>query len=323
MRKFFKHISCLFLILLPLLMRGQDLPSLPVAKEIATGRLPDGIRIYLVDNKSRKGFADFALVQRGVRDIAGARASLREVPHFGTRAPYRFLADHGIGYAGDGFISQPAEDATLFRFRNVPTHLESVADSTLLMLFEIASSCREPQAVIVCGDIDAARIRERMELLSMMVPTLEDSFQEVEYQWVPRDSVAVPVTHNTTRDLAAVNAIFSTQRLPAELMNTPQPLVTQTYADQLGLILRQRVEHSFRQAGIPLAGFRYRYYDSAGGPGDERHSITVYTAFRQLEAEAPSPTLHKAMHSIPAAITSNLGNTTPCRMPAALAAPIW
>ena len=54
MRKFFKHISCLFLILLPLLMRGQDLPSLPVAKEIATGRLPDGIRIYLVDNKSRK-----------------------------------------------------------------------------------------------------------------------------------------------------------------------------------------------------------------------------------------------------------------------------
>ena len=284
MRKFFKHISCLFLILLPLLMRGQDLPSLPVAKEIATGRLPDGIRIYLVDNKSRKGFADFALVQRGVRDIAGARASLRGLPHFGTRAPYRFLADHGIGYAGDGFISQPAEDATLFRFRNVPTHLESVADSTLLMLFEIASSCREPQAVIVCGDIDAARIRERMELLSMMVPTLDDSFQKVEYQWVPRDSVAVPVTHNTTRDLAAVNTIFSTQRLPAELMNTPQPLVTQTYADQLGLILRQRVERSFRQAGIPLASFRYRYYDSAGGPGDERHSITVYTAFRQLEA---------------------------------------
>ena len=45
---------------------------------------------------------------------------------------------------------------------------------------EIASSCREPQAVIVCGDIDAARIRERMELLSMMVPSLEDSFQNVE-----------------------------------------------------------------------------------------------------------------------------------------------
>lgn len=284
MRKIYKHISCLILALLPLMMHGQDLPSLPVAKEIVTGQLPDGIRIYLVDNKDRKGFADFALVRRGVRDITEMRESLRELPHFGDRAPWRFLADHGIGYASDGFISQPAEDATLLRFRNVPTHLESVADSTLLMLFEIASSCREPQAVVVCGDIDPARVRERMELLSMVVPTLEDRFRSVEYQWIPRDTAMVAVSRNGTHDLAAIHAVFSTQRLPAAVMNTPQPLVTQAYADQLGLILRRRVERAFRQAGIPLAAFRYRYYDSADGPGDERHSMTVYTSFRELDA---------------------------------------
>ena len=284
MRKFYQHISCLILCLFPLMMHGQDLPSLPVAREISVGSLPDGIRFYLVENTTRKGFADFALVQRGVRDVAAAREALRGLPHFGDRAPWRFLADHGIGYSRNGFVSRPAEDAVLLRFRDVPTHLESVADSTLLMLFGIASSCREPQAVIVCGDIDAARVRERMEPLSLMVPTLEDSYKSADYQWIPSDTARVSISAGMTGGLASVSAGFRSQRLDAELMNTPQPLVTRAYADQLGLILRERVERAFRRAGIPLAGFRYRYDGSAAGLGDERHVITVYTSYKELDA---------------------------------------
>ena len=120
MRKFYKHISCLFVCLFPFLMHGQDLPSLPVAREISVGSLPDGIRFYLVENPARKGFADFALVQRGVRDVAAAREALRGLPHFGDRAPWRFLTDHGIGYSRNGFVSRPAEDAVLLRFLDVP-----------------------------------------------------------------------------------------------------------------------------------------------------------------------------------------------------------
>ena len=283
MRKFYKQISCLLGLLFSIMMQGQDLPSLPVAREIQRGSLPDGIQFYLVTNSAQKGFADYALVQRGRRESSGAREALRELPHFGERAPYRFLADHGVGYSDQGLVSHPS-DATLFAFHDVPVHQESVADSTLLMLFELAAQWQQPQAIIICGDIDPARIRERMELLSMTVPQLEYHFQGDAYAWNPRDTVSVLVRFNTTGDFAALNAIYSAQRLPREVMNTPQPLVTQAFADQLGEILRNRVERSFRSAGIPLGGFRYRYHDSSRGPGDEYHSLTVYTSARQFDA---------------------------------------
>lgn len=276
MRKFRRYLAFLLFFLCSV-MQGQELPTLGVAPEVKRGSLPDGIQFYLVTNPAQKGFADFALVQRGHRDPEQARGVLRELPHFGARKPYRFLADHGIGYSEEGYISLPA-DAALYAFHGVPTFEESVADSTLLMLFDIAAEYRKPQAVILCGDIDAARIQERMGLLSMMVPSLEYNYRGFNYAWHPKDSLSLLLSRNLTRDVAAINAIFSTQRLPKELLNTPQPLVTRAFASQLGQIIRKRVERSFRTEGIPLADFRYRYLDSAQGPGDEMHSITVYTS---------------------------------------------
>ena len=223
MRNFSKHISCLTgLLLTVFMMQGQPLPSLGIAKEIKRATLPDGIQVYLVTNPAQKGFADFALVQRDVREPAQAREALVELPHFSGRKPYKFLADNGVGYSEEGYVSQPA-DAVLYTLHNVPTYRESVADSTLLMLFDIASTCRKPQAIIVAGDIDAARVQERMGLLSMMVPTLEKGYDGQEYLWSPRDSVSLLVSVNTTQDVAAINAIFSTERLPKEEMDTPTP----------------------------------------------------------------------------------------------------
>lgn len=83
MRKLFKHISCLLFLLSSLMMHGQGLPSLGTAQEIQRGSLPDGIQFYLVTNPDRKGYADFALVQRGRRNISNAQELLRELPHFG------------------------------------------------------------------------------------------------------------------------------------------------------------------------------------------------------------------------------------------------
>jgi len=283
MRKFFKHISCLFFLLSPLMMHGQGLPSLGTAPEIQRGSLPDGIQFYLVTNPDRKGYADFALVQRGRRELSEARELLRELPHFGKRVPYRFLAENGIGYGADGLISLPS-DAALFSFHDVPTHNESVADSTLLMLFDIAAAYRKPQAVIICGDIDAARIRERMGLLSMMVPALEYNYPGIAYRWTPNDSLSLLVSQQPGREVAAINVIYRTERLPKAFMDTPQPLIMQAYAEQLGRIAGRRIEQRFRAAGIPLAGLRFRYQDSAQGPEDERHTLTVYTAAQQLDS---------------------------------------
>jgi len=265
------------------MMHGQELPSLGTAPEIKRGSLPDGIQFYLVTNPDKKGYADFALVQRGRRKTAQTRDMLRELPHFGKRAPYRFLAEHGIGYGEQGFISLPA-DAALFSFHDVPTHDESVADSTLLMLFDIAAAYRKPQAVIICGDIDAKKIQERMGLLSMMVPALEYNFRGDGYAWTPQDTLSLLVSQQSGGNVAAINAIYRTERLPRQMMNTPQPLVTQAYAEQLGRIAGRRVERAFRSAGIPLADFRFRYEDSAQGPGDERYILTVCTAAGQLES---------------------------------------
>ena len=92
MLKFCKHISCLIGLLLVFGAYGQDLPTLGLDSGIKRGDLPDGIRFYLVTHPAKKGFADFALVQRGVRDVSEARAALEKLPHFGTRKPYRFLA---------------------------------------------------------------------------------------------------------------------------------------------------------------------------------------------------------------------------------------
>ena len=283
MRKLFKHISCLLFLLSSLMMHGQGLPSLGTAQEIQRGSLPDGIQFYLVTNPDRKGYADFALVQRGRRNISNAQELLRELPHFGKRAPYQFLAENGIGYGPEGFISLPA-DAALFTFHDVPTHNESVADSTLLMLFDIAAAYRKPQAVVISGDIDAAKIRERMGLLSMMVPALDNNYPGSAYQWTPNDSLSLLVSQQAGREVAAINVIYRTQRLPKSFMNTPQPLVMRAYAEQLGRIAGRRMEQRFRAAGIPLAGFRYRYQDSAQGPEDERHTLTVYTAAPQLDS---------------------------------------
>ena len=81
MRKFCKHISCLTALLLSaIMMHGQALPSLGTASEIKRSTLPDGIQVYLVTNPVQKGFADFALVQRGRRDAGQARALLQDLP---------------------------------------------------------------------------------------------------------------------------------------------------------------------------------------------------------------------------------------------------
>ena len=281
MRNFCKHISCLILFLTPFMVQGQALPSLGIAPEIRQGYLPDGIRYYLVTNDARKGFADFALVQRGPRDGSRARMLLRELPHFGRRAPYRFLAEHGVGYHDDGYLAHPG-GASLFSFRDVPTWDGSVADSTLLMLFDMAAGCSRPQAVIVCGDIDPERIRERMELLSMMVPALEDDGQGRTSAWTPADSLSLSISHTGAGEVAAIHAVFHTEPTPAELMNTPQPLVSRAYADQLGRIVRARVEKRLRSSGIPLAGFRYRYRDSAREADHEAHVLTLYTSAGQI-----------------------------------------
>ncbi len=274
---------CLVLIVAcTFMMRGQALSSLGVPGEISVGRLPNGIDYYLVTNAAQRGFADFALVRKADFDEAADRAALDSLPHFGSRKPYRFLAENGAGYSSSGYISGRS-GATLFSFPDVPTHDQSVADSTLLMLMDIAARSRRPQAIVISGDIKSDKIKERMNLLSMTVMRLGAEAPEGAYRWIPRDSLEIRTTVNATGNVASIHAIFSTQRLPRELMNTLQPLVARAYADILGNIVCRRVEKAFRSEDIPLADIRFRYQDSSESSEDERYSFSLYTSSKRLD----------------------------------------
>ena len=49
------------LLVISIMMPAADLPSLPVAPQIKTGMLDNGIAYYLVTNHTEKGKADIAL----------------------------------------------------------------------------------------------------------------------------------------------------------------------------------------------------------------------------------------------------------------------
>lgn len=277
-----KHISCLIFFLFSLMMHGQALPSLGTAKEISKGSLPNGMEYYLVTNPSDKGFADYALARKHPLPAAEERRSLDDLAHFGSRKAYRFLSENGVGYDSFGLISH-TEAATVFSFRNVPVHNQSVADSTLLMVMDIAAKSQTPQAIVISGDINASKIKERMELLSMTVSRLGVSTPSYEYKWEPEDSLRVVMSQNLSSDVAMIRLIFSTERLPKDKLNTPQPLLTGFYAQVLADIFKRRVSEAFAQASLPLAWVDTKYEDCSQGPGDERYYFSVYTSYGCIE----------------------------------------
>lgn len=252
----------------------QSLPALGKASEITTGKLPDGISYYLVKNASSPGFADFALVQPMRKDRQGPREDLVDLPHFSGRKPYDFLAHWGIGYSDGGYIKH-LRDATVFRFEDVPVSYSEVADSTLLMLFDIARSSEYEQALIVCGNIDVAAIQERIRILSMTLSQRLPASDAWSYDWHPQDKAVV--TTNTA-PVGTILIHYRSPRTDRELMNTIQPVMSRLLATEMSIIITRRLRRAFTAAGIPLADCKCRYTGSDETAGDEMFSVSVLTA---------------------------------------------
>ena len=266
-------------ILLPLLtfsLGAQPLPSLPAASEVVTGILPNGISYFLVSNPSSKGRADFALVQKGPAREDVSRNVLAELPHFQGEKPYQFLAKLGVGYDNFGYI-RSTEASTTFFFHDVPVGQAAVRDTVLLLLFDISETCPYEQALIVCGDVDKAVVRERMDVFSMMVTQRERVPEPDPYEWNPSEVPVVRFSQAAPQEEATLTVRYSSPRTPREAMNTVQPLVTELFAQELGGIVRERLERVFRDGGIPLAVASSQYRGSDKGPGAELYSFSVTT----------------------------------------------
>ncbi len=266
--------------LLPLASAAQSLPSLSKAPEISTGTLPNGISYYLVNNTASPGFADFALVQPLREDREGPRRDLASLPHFGSRKPYEFLADNGVGYGARGFIQHP-RGASVFRFPDVPVALPGVTDSTLLMLFDIARSSEYGQAMVVSGNIDVSAIEERIRILSMTVSQRVGTDEAWAYGWSPQDEAVITVN---TAPVGQIQLMYRSPRTERELMNTIQPLMSKMLAAELDIVLQKRLRAAFDDAGLALADYRFRYVGSDQTAGDELFVIIVYTDPSQMEA---------------------------------------
>ena len=278
MRFRFKSVLGLsiLLCLLPVFLEAQQLPSLPAASGVVSGTLPNGIAYFLVSNPSSKGRADFALVQKGPSREDVSRGALSDLPHFQGERPYQFLAKLGVGYDNFGYI-RSTEASTTYFFHDVPVGQAAVRDTALLLLFDISETCPYEQAIIVCGDIDKNVVRERMNVFSMMVTPRTRVPEPEPYVWNPSGTPVFRFVSSAPRDEASLTVRYSSPRTPREAMNTAQPLVTELFAGELGMIVKDRIERAFRAGDIPLAQASSAYRGSGNGPGAERHSFTVTT----------------------------------------------
>jgi len=259
---------------------AQSLPNLGKAPEITTGCLPNGISYYLVRNANSPGFADFALVQPQRNDRTATRENLVRLPHFYGRKPYDFLASKSVGYTSRGYI-QHFQDATVFRFADVPVSQADVSDSTLLMMFDIAADSEYEQALVVSGNIDVPAVIERIRVLSMTISRRMPPEDDSRYGWKQQDQVVITTD---TSPVGAITLHYRSPRTERELMNTIQPVMSRLLAKELDIVLEHRLRAAFTDAGLPLADYRYRYVGSDETASDELFSMAVFTAPDKLES---------------------------------------
>jgi len=281
------------LLCFPIIMPADNLPSLPVASQVKTGKLGNGVQYYLVTNNTDKGMVDIALVQKvgsgnETQKTAGetsvqAMGAFCELPHFASVSPFRYLNRNGIQPKQQGYVTV-CSDATIFRFNDlILPRSKEIVDSTLLMLFDIIGRDQGPmhklyspqnQAIIVSGDIDANAIINKMNLLSMLVNKLPSQTPAQKYAWKEKAEPIFRLEHQHDGETGTVSAIYSTARTPAARMKTIQPMVSDKFAAELGILIKKRLAKKFRAAHIP-ALVDFRYVSSSETPSDEQYIISV------------------------------------------------
>ena len=278
MRRFFTYVLCSVLVGFSINMPAQKLPSLQKDASITKGDLPNGISYYLVTNSTMKGVADFALVRKGMTDTLAARAELASLPHFNKTIPYKFLSRKGIGCRPEGYISYQ-DDATLFRFDNVPMFDVAAADTTLLMMFDIIGTQPRPHAVIVSGDIKPAEIIEKMKVFSLMVPSRVTSYTSPAYTWNPTDEASLSFSPSGK---SSVEVAFRSPRTPQDQMNTIQPFISKLFSMELADVVRNRLDEALFSRGIPVSGISVNYSGSSDSSGDDRFIVRAEMPESQL-----------------------------------------
>lgn len=298
----YRLLASVSVLMISIIVPAADLPSLPVASQIRTGVLDNGVAYYLVTNHTEKGRADIALVQKGGYEYetpytsgssaVHAMGALSVLPHFRSETPFSYLSRNCIWPGSDGYVAV-YPDATIYRFRNMElARSKDIVDSTLLMVFDIIGTQAETigghyapqnQAIVISGDVDAGAVINKMNMLSMLVTRGRPAEAGAEYAWHGSANAEYHHVQSKVKGLSSIYAEYVYPRTPEKNMNTVQPLVSQKFASELGIMLKKRLAKALRESDIPVAGIDYSYVSSKEGPGDEKFRIGVETSDAYLD----------------------------------------
>lgn len=269
-----KHILsglCALLCFSIIVPAQVQLPVLPVDGRIQKGTLGSGVTYYMVTNPQVKGYAHIAIVQRDEPLSAAKREGLQSA----------FFARMGIAPGPEGFL-QDQDGSTVYRFPDVAFYRPEVLDSTLLYTFSQVAASKAEQAVIVSGDIDAVELKKKMDIFSMMVPRmLVKENHRPDYVWEPSPA---PVVHFYPEGKAQVRVTYSGARIPFGYMNTAQSIVSGLFGEELGVLVRHRVERNLRDQAIAHGPVGFQVLSSENYGGDERYTVSVCVEKDQQDA---------------------------------------
>ena len=313
LRQIIALISALFSAII---MPAQELPVMPADPAVTAGVLPDGLSYYIVSNKSEKGLADFALIQKtGTLNIpdslacgsdvrTAAREALASIPRLRGVSPQDFFISHGSVPGKNGYVSV-SEDATVFRFPGVRlTDHKSVLDSALVVLLNIADRRNfsdnpfqekvyspADQAIVVSGDVDAKALVSRLEAMSYMIPALPSVGREEVY--LPDSSRCAVLQIG---QLQEISMTWVSKRVPREYMNTVQPVIFDRALDMLGKVAVRRLNAALEVEGIPAANVSFVRRTADEGPCDD--AFTLHMAVRSEDMSRARTLMTGVMSSI-------------------------
>jgi hypothetical protein len=201
-------------------------------------------------------------------------------------SPQSFFVRHGAVPGKDGYVSV-SDNASLFRFPAVRlSDGRDVLDSVLVVLLNMADKASfsddeflkkwyspADQAIVVAGDVDAKALVSRLEAMSYMVPSSPS--QERKEVYLPDSSQVIITDISRSVRLKEVKMTWVSKRVPAEFMNTVQPVIFDRTMDILGKVMVRRMKAALAEEGIPAADISYGHKRTDEAPGDDVFSLNM------------------------------------------------
>ncbi len=157
MKRIIRLLSFLMLGMICMPALAQQIPQLPVDKDVRIGKLPNGLTYYIRHNEYPKGQADFYIAQKvgSILEEDNQRGLAHFLEHmcfngttnFPGKNLINWLESVGVKF-GQNLNAYTDIDETVYNISNVPVAREGVQDSCLLILHDWANDLLlEPEEI--------------------------------------------------------------------------------------------------------------------------------------------------------------------------------